>query len=156
MTKAGRPRWASAARGLAALLMLGGTALGAAACGADGQTTAGSSAAGTSAPAVSPLGVDAFATAAARPGTMLIDVRTPSEYAAGHLAGAVNLDVQGSRFADAVAELDPSKSYAVYCHSGNRSAVAVSYLRDRGFTHVTELGGGIAAWEAAGRPVTTG
>lgn len=155
MTNATRPRWASAARGAAALVLIGGTALGAAACGSDTQSGGGSAASGTSASATSPLSVDAFATAAAAPGTMLIDVRTPAEYAAGHLAGAVNIDVQGSSFTTAVGELDPTKSYAVYCHSGNRSAVAVSYLLDHGFTHVAELGGGIAAWEAAGKPVST-
>jgi rhodanese-related sulfurtransferase len=153
MTKASRLRGAS--RGLAALLLLGGTALGAAACGSDDQSAGGSSASQTSTSAAKPLGVEAFAAAAAQPGTTLIDVRTPAEYAAGHLAGAVNIDVQGSTFANAVAELDPSKSYAVYCHSGNRSAVAVSYLADRGFTHVAELAGGISAWQAAGQPVTT-
>jgi rhodanese-related sulfurtransferase len=138
---------------LVAVLLLVGAAVGVVACGSD---QASPPAASRTADAAGPLGVEAFAAAAAKPGTTVIDVRTPAEYAAGHLAGAVNIDVQGPNFADAVAELDPSARYAVYCHSGNRSAVAVSYLADHGFTHVAELAGGIAAWQAAGRPVTTG
>jgi rhodanese-related sulfurtransferase len=142
------------ARVLAALLLTGGVALGAAACGgSDGTSASGS---GTSAHAAAPVGVADFATALEAPGTTVVDVRTPAEYAAGHLAGAVNIDVQDPGFADAVGQLDPSGRYAVYCHSGNRSATAVSYLVDRGFAHVVELAGGISAWEAAGRPVTTG
>lgn len=153
MTTTLRPRWTSAARGLVAVVLALGVALGAAACGSDGPSSPAAS--GTTASA-GLLDVDAFAGAAAQAGTTVIDVRTPAEYAAGHLDGAVNIDVQGSTFADAVAELDPSASYAVYCHSGNRSKVAVAYLVDHGFSHVVELRGGIAAWQAAGRPVTTG
>jgi rhodanese-related sulfurtransferase len=145
----------AAGRGVAALLLLVATAVGAAACGSDSGTGSASSGSTSSTGAAAPLGVDAFAAAAAQPGTILIDVRTPAEFASGHLAGAVNVDVQGSGFADAVAGLDPAGHYAVYCHSGNRSAVAVSYLRDHGFGSVAELGGGIAAWQAAGKPVTT-
>ena len=145
-------RWAPVARSLAALLLLGGTALGAAACGSTDQSSSSSSA---GASAVTPVGAEEFAAAAAKPGTTIIDVRTPAEYAAGHLDGAVNIDVQGSSFADAVAELDPSASYAVYCHSGNRSAVATSYMAEHGFKNLVELAGGIAAWQADGRPVTT-
>ncbi|HEX2892709.1 MAG TPA: rhodanese-like domain-containing protein [Marmoricola sp.] len=151
MTKS--PRWASAARGLAALLLLGGTGLGVAACGSTDQAS--STSAGASTSAVATVGAEEFATAAAKPGTMIIDVRTPAEFAAGHLAGAVNIDVQGSSFADAVAELDPSASYAVYCHSGNRSSVATSYMAGHGFKNLVELAGGITAWEADGKPVTT-
>ena len=144
-------RWAPAARGLAALLLLGGTAIGAAACGSTDQSSS-STSAGTSAATV---GAEEFAAAAAEPGTMIIDVRTPAEFAAGHLTGAVNIDLQGSSFGDAVAELDPSASYAVYCHSGNRSAVATSYMAEHGFKNIVELAGGITAWQADGRPVST-
>ena len=146
-------RFRRTSRALVAALLVLGAAVGATACGSDGAP--GPSSAGSSTRAPAPLGVEAFAAVAARPGTTILDVRTPPEYAAGHLAGAVNLDVQGSAFAEAVGRLDPSASYAVYCHSGNRSAVAVAYLADHGFRHVVELQGGIVAWQAAGRPVTT-
>lgn len=146
---------AALGRGVAAVLLLAATALGAAACGSDSDTGGAPSGSTASTSAAAPLGVDAFAAEAARPGSTLIDVRTPAEFASGHLAGAVNIDVQGPGFADAVAGLDPAGHYAVYCHSGNRSAVAVSYLREHGFGSVAELAGGITAWQAAGRPVTT-
>lgn len=155
MTTASRPVAASIGRGLAALLLLAGTAIGAAACGgSDAPSTA--SSAGGATHAAAPLDAAAFAAALETPGTTVVDVRTPEEFAAGHLAGAVNIDVQGPGFADMVGRLDPAGRYAVYCHSGNRSAVAVSYLVDHGFGHVVELAGGITAWQAAGRPVTTG
>lgn len=153
MNTAHRRLGTATARALGALLLLGATGLGAVACGSDGAPASASSASRAQA---APLDAASFAVAMEQPGTTILDVRTPGEYAAGHLAGAVNIDVQGPDFAHAVAELDPAGRYAVYCHSGNRSATAVSYLVGHGFTHVSELAGGISAWEAAGRPVTTG
>ena len=147
----------AAARAAAAILAAGAVTLGATACGSGNDAAqSGGPASSSAVSAATPLDAAAFASAIGEPGTVLVDVRTPEEYAAGHLAGAVNLDVQGPGFADAVAALDAAGHYAVYCHSGNRSAVAVSYLRDHGFTSVVELAGGILAWQAAGRPVTTG
>lgn len=154
MTTASRTPRTAFGRVFAAAILLAATALGTAACGGDGGAPAAVSDSLPSSQA--PVDVAAFEAAAGRPGTTVLDVRTPAEYAAGHLAGAVNLDVQAPGFADAVDGLDRSGSYAVYCHSGNRSAVAVAYLRGHGFGQVVELAGGIAAWQAAGRPVTTG
>ena len=53
-------------------------------------------------------------------GVVTLDVRTPGEFFAGHLENAINIDVEGMGFAEAVAELDKSKTYAVYCQSGRR------------------------------------
>ncbi len=89
-------------------------------------------------------------------GLVVVDVRTPAEFAAGHIAGAIDVDLNGAAFATDVAKLDPKSPYFVYCHSGNRSAQAVAYLRQRGFARVYELDGGIGAWQAAGFPVVTG
>lgn len=72
--------------------------------------------------------------------TVVIDVRTPAEYAAGHLEGAVNIDVTSPAFAQAALRLDPAASYELYCLSGARSAAAAGYLRENGFTRVTDLG----------------
>jgi 3-mercaptopyruvate sulfurtransferase SseA len=55
------------------------------------------------------------------PGLVVLDVRTPEEFAAGHIAGASNVDLNSATFATAVAKLDPKLPYFVYCHSGNRS-----------------------------------
>jgi rhodanese-related sulfurtransferase len=85
----------------------------------------------------------------------VIDVRTPSEYAAGHLANTVNLDIEGGRFSAGIAALPKDANYMVYCHSGRRSAIAASTMAAAGFTKIYDLGG-IAAWQAAGLPVVTG
>jgi rhodanese-related sulfurtransferase len=86
-------------------------------------------------------------------GLVVLDVRTPEEFAAGHLAHAQDLDFQSSTFAADLARLDRSVPYFVYCHSGNRSAKAVAAMRQLGFTDITELDGGIAAWQTAGYPI---
>ncbi|MFZ1410149.1 MAG: rhodanese-like domain-containing protein [Micropruina sp.] len=90
------------------------------------------------------------------PNTVLLDVRTPAEYDQGHLAGAVNLDLNSSGFAGAVAALEPTKRYAVYCRSGTRSQTAMSIMQSQGIDEVYHLGGGIAAWTAAGGVVVRG
>ena len=101
------------------------------------------------------LDAKAFATAVASPGVTVVDVRTPEEFAAGHLRGAVNIDVNGPDFKAAVGELSKDGEYALYCRSGNRSATALATMKDLGFTHAYHLGGGIGAWTAAGGEVVT-
>ncbi|WP_341360827.1 rhodanese-like domain-containing protein [Georgenia sp. M64] len=71
----------------------------------------------------------------------VIDVRTPAEFAEGHVDGAENIDVQSPDFADRIAELDPDGAYVVYCRSGNRSAAAYQAMQDAGFTSVVDAGG---------------
>ncbi|MCB1297834.1 MAG: rhodanese-like domain-containing protein [Microthrixaceae bacterium] len=72
--------------------------------------------------------------------TVIVDVRTPDEYADGHLEGAELLDLTGGDFAAALPSLDPNAEYVVYCRSGNRSGQAVAMMEDAGFTNVTNLG----------------
>ena len=84
---------------------------------------------------------------------MILDVRTPGEYAAGHIAGAVLLDYRPPTFEDELGGLSRDATYLVYCRSGNRSAGAVEVMARRGFTRIYELAGGIQAWERAGLPV---
>jgi rhodanese-related sulfurtransferase len=76
--------------------------------------------------------------------------------AAGHLANAVNIDVNAATFATDVAELDASLPYFVYCHSGNRSAKATAYMHAHGFATLYELRDGITSWQAANKAVVTG
>ena len=64
--------------------------------------------------------------------TMLIDVRTPAEFAEGHLDGAVNIPVELSTFTAQVALLDPDMEYLVYCRSGRRSEIAIEYMETLG------------------------
>ena len=83
----------------------------------------------------------------------LLDVRTPDEYAQGHLAGALNVDVNLDNFADsALALLRPNHRVAVYCRSGRRSAKAAELLTQKGL-RVINLKGGIEAWKKQGKPV---
>ena len=89
------------------------------------------------------------------PDVTVIDVRTPAEFAAGHLGDAVNIDVDSGRFAEAITALPADGDYLVYCQSGNRSGRATSQMAELGFTTVYDLDGGIAAWQAAGEPVVT-
>ncbi|MGV3760631.1 MAG: rhodanese-like domain-containing protein [Actinomycetota bacterium] len=70
----------------------------------------------------------------------VIDVRTPDEFDAGHVEGALNLDVQDPGFDAAVSELPKDGSYVVYCRSGNRSAAAAARMAELGFTDVVDAG----------------
>ncbi len=83
----------------------------------------------------------------------LVDVRTPEEYADGHIKGAKNINVFDQDFIEeATTELDKSRPVAVYCRSGKRSADAAQKLSVNGF-QVTNLEGGILAWEAKDQPI---
>lgn len=85
----------------------------------------------------------------------VLDVRTPEEYAEGHIAGAVNINVHDAGFLSRVeAVLPPGADVAVYCRSGRRSADAASKLAAKGYRPVN-LKGGIIAWKKAGKPTTT-
>jgi phage shock protein E len=84
----------------------------------------------------------------------VVDVRTPEEYAEGHIEGATLVDFYEPDFADRIAELDRGQEYVVYCRSGNRSSQATALMAEQGFAAVNDVDGGIVAWEAAGLPVT--
>ena len=83
-------------------------------------------------------------------GGTIIDVRTPGEYADGHLESAVNIDIQGPDFEATLDGLDKGETYFVYCQSGNRSARAVERMGELGFTDVVDLGGVGEAADATG------
>lgn len=71
---------------------------------------------------------------------IIIDVRTPEEFAAGHLDGAMLIDIKDASFDAKIAALDPNAEYIVYCRSGNRSAQAVARMREAGIANITDLG----------------
>ena len=79
----------------------------------------------------------------------VIDVRTPAEYAAGHIAGAQNIDVEAADFGTKIAALDKKATYLVYCHSGRRSGMAATQMAAAGFTTIVD-GGALADLVAAG------
>lgn len=87
--------------------------------------------------------------------TQLIDVRTPEEFAKGHLINALNFDWNGNEFDKQVSSLNKEASVFVYCLSGGRSAAAAAQLRSAGFKNVIELNGGIMKWRGANLPETT-
>jgi len=103
-----------------------------------------------SATAVRDVSVDEAVELAGDVEVTVVDVRTPEEFAAGHLPGAVNIDVQDPSFADRIAELPKDGRYLVYCRTGNRSAAASAQMVEAGFTDVTNVtGGGYAELAAA-------
>ncbi len=93
---------------------------------------------------------------ALEPGTVVIDVRTAAEFAAGHLDGAINIDVQSPDFDAAVGQLDPAGRYYVYCRSGNRSGQAIDRMTSSGFTDLTNGGSVESASSTTGIPIVTG
>jgi rhodanese-related sulfurtransferase len=88
-----------------------------------------------------------FEEAAYGPGVVVLDVRTPEEYAEGHLPDAVNLDLSDPGFETALDDLDPESTYAVYCRTGSRSLAAAETMLRAGFEDVFDLEGGIEAWQ---------
>lgn len=86
-----------------------------------------------------------FAKSIADTKTQLVDVRTPAEYKAGHIAGAVNIDVKEADFDTKIKSLDKTRPVAVYCRSGARSKTAARKLAESGF-QVIELDRGIMNW----------
>lgn len=85
--------------------------------------------------------------------SVIIDVRTPEEFAAGHLDGAINYDVSDGTLNMALSTLDPQADYIIYCRSGNRSAVAVDIMEDAGFTSLVDLGSLENAADETGIPI---
>jgi rhodanese-related sulfurtransferase len=81
----------------------------------------------------------------------LVDVRTPSEFAEGHIAGATNHDFYATDFAQKIAKLDKKRPVMVYCAAGGRSASAAEQLKKLGFGKVYDLDGGMGVWKKAGK-----
>lgn len=77
---------------------------------------------------------------------VLLDVRTPQEFATGHIPNATNLNYNDPNFAQNVNALDKSKTYLVYCKSGVRSGNAANLMQSSGFNTIYTLQGGIMGW----------
>ena len=87
------------------------------------------------------------------PKIVVLDVRTPEEFAKGHIAGAKNVDFKAADFAEKVAALDKSKTYLVHCAAGGRSSKTLDVMKDKNFGAIYHLNEGFKAWEKAGKPV---
>lgn len=84
---------------------------------------------------------------------VILDVRTPEEYAGGRLPGSMNLDFNQPEFREQLAKLDRDKTYLVHCAVGGRSKRSLSRFKELGFKSVVHLDGGFSGWAAAGQPV---
>jgi rhodanese-related sulfurtransferase len=77
---------------------------------------------------------------------VILDVRTPQEFAAGHLKGAVNIDIYQDNFYSRIDKLDKKATYMVYCRTNNRSGVTVTYMKQKGFAVVYQMMDGFPGW----------
>ncbi len=84
---------------------------------------------------------------------LLVDVRSPREWAAKHIDGSVNVPL--NHLKERMAEIPRDRRIAVHCAGGYRSSIAASILHQSGITNLIEMAGGLAAWEAARLPVIT-
>jgi phage shock protein E len=82
---------------------------------------------------------------------VVIDVRTPAEYASGHVPGAINIPFD--QVAQRIAEIDAPQGVALYCMVGPRARKGEAALLAAGYESVFHLEGGLAAWQAAGLPI---
>ena len=84
------------------------------------------------------------------PDFSIVDVRTPEEFAAGHIENAINIDFLSDGFEDNINRLDKNKAYLVYCRTANRSRSAVNIMEELDFDEIYHMLGGIVQWEAEG------
>lgn len=99
------------------------------------------------------LNVSEFSQKITEPDVIIVDVRTPEEFASGHIEGALNIDFNSGNFANEITRLNPSENYAIYCRSGSRSGQAASIMHKAGFHDVSNLNGGVIDWTNAGLPL---
>lgn len=88
------------------------------------------------------------------PDFLILDVRTPREFMAGHVKNAVNLDYYSKSFRDDLSKMNRGKVYLIYCHSGGRSGRVLEMMRKLNFIEVYNLLGGIVYWKKEGLPIT--
>lgn len=122
------------------LLTVVAVAIGVGACSGDGEAD----------------GVDSAIAAETTLEAIIIDVRTPEEFIAGHVRGALLIDFKDASFDAKIAELDPNAEYIVYCRSGNRSAQAAARMREAGIGNIVDLGSLENASATTGIDIVTG
>ncbi len=88
------------------------------------------------------------------PDFVIIDVRTPEEFAEEHIENAININFYSETFRDELNNLDKDKTYLLHCRSGGRSGKALNIMAELNFREVYNISGGITAWKAAGLPTT--
>jgi rhodanese-related sulfurtransferase len=80
---------------------------------------------------------------------VVLDIRTPKEYNAGHIDGALNINYSADNFKEELAKLDKSATYIVHCKSGGRSGRSMSTLEALGFENIVHMDDGFDGWLAA-------
>lgn len=93
---------------------------------------------------------------AANPNVVILDVRTPDEFQAGHIKKATNINLYDSHFTNQLATLDRTKTYVVHCAAGlpnGRGRKAIALMDSLGFKQTHHMNGGYSAWQQAGQPV---
>lgn len=83
----------------------------------------------------------------------LIDIRTPQEYAAGHIQSAINIDYYSATFAVEMDKFAKDKPIYIYCRSGNRTSLATEQLTKMGYMQLFDLQSGIIGWQSANLPL---
>jgi len=106
-----------------------------------------------SATAVKRVNIDEYEKLRTGTNIVILDVRSAAEFEKGHIPGAINIDINSSRFAEQTAQLDKSKTYLVNCAVGMRSARACKKLESSGFKSLIDLAPGFDGWKKAGKPV---
>lgn len=96
--------------------------------------------------------VEAAGLIKSRPDIVVLDVRTPSEFAAEHIEGALNIDFKNANFATEIGNLDTSKTYLIHCRSGGRSTRSLAAFKEKGFKTIIHMNGGIIDWNKSGLP----
>ena len=89
------------------------------------------------------------------PDFIILDIRTPAEFQAGHISGAVMLDFYSKSFASDFKALDRGKTYLIYCRSGNRSGQLMRAISDLGFKKIYNMESGLKDWLRQGYKLTT-
>jgi phage shock protein E len=107
----------------------------------------------TSKPAVPKIDAEQFDALRQKPNTVVLDVRTPKEFAEGHVPGAVNMDISDPTFHKKLDALEKSKTYLVHCARGIRSNRAVNMMSSLGLAGLYDYHGGFDDWKKQGKPV---
>jgi len=87
---------------------------------------------------------------------IVLDVRTPEEYAIGHIEGALNINIAEADFSKRISKLDRDKTYIIHCSANvknGRSAKSLEIMSSFGFDKLLNMEGGIIAWEQSGYPL---
>jgi rhodanese-related sulfurtransferase len=87
-----------------------------------------------------------------KPDFVIIDIRTPAEFADGYIEGAININYNDESFLEQLDRLDKTKTYVIYCRTGRRSSDALNVMIRLGFKNVYRITGDIVRWKAEGLP----